>query len=147
MGRPETDSCLRLAMNQLGNGLDQAGNDEDALPVREAELSMLRRVGAPEKSVLVAQSNLAGTCSKLGRVEDASRIQRDVYSGTLNLLGAEHLNSLAGAKRQNRTFAAPSRASASSCVRSPSCQTMTSASPTYFMCVRSDAIDALRVFA
>ena len=97
MGRTEENWCRSLAMNQLGNGLDQAGHHEDAVPVREAELSVLRRFGAPEKNVLVAQSNLAGSYSRLGRFEDASRIQRDVYSGTLNLLGAEHLNSLGGA--------------------------------------------------
>ena len=50
-------------------------------------------------------------------------------------------------KRQKRTFAAPSSASASAGPRSPSCHIITSASPTCFMCVRSDAIDALRVFA
>ena len=33
-------------MNQLGNGLGAVGNQADALPVQEAELSMLRRLGA-----------------------------------------------------------------------------------------------------
>ena len=32
-----------------GNGLSSAGHDEDALSVREAELSMERRRGASEK--------------------------------------------------------------------------------------------------
>jgi hypothetical protein len=52
LGRPE-------AMNVLGNGLYHAGHYEDALVVNEAELSMLRRVGAPEESILATQNNLA----------------------------------------------------------------------------------------
>ena len=48
-----------MAMSVLGNGLYHAGHYEDALVVNEAELSMLRRVGAPEESILAAQNNLA----------------------------------------------------------------------------------------
>ena len=36
----------QLAITALGNGLSSAGRYEDALSVREAELSMLRRLGA-----------------------------------------------------------------------------------------------------
>ena len=44
LGRPETDQVHRMAMGTLGNGLHDAGHHEDALSVREAELSTLRRL-------------------------------------------------------------------------------------------------------
>ena len=88
--RPETDSCRIMAMNVLGNGLTEAGHYEDALSVREAELSMYRRLGAPEESMLVVQGNLANTYESLGRPEKALTMQRDVYSGRLKLNGEEH---------------------------------------------------------
>ena len=47
------------AMSDLGNGLSAAEHDEDALSVQEAELSMLRRVGAAEENILVGAGNLA----------------------------------------------------------------------------------------
>ena len=47
LGRPETDWARREAMTQLGNGLSQARLHEDALSVREAELSMERHLDAP----------------------------------------------------------------------------------------------------
>ena len=77
-------------MNQLGNGLDEARNFEDSLTVREAELSMRRRLGDWEENILVVQSNLANTYSKMGRLEEALQIERDVYSGNLRLNGEEH---------------------------------------------------------
>ena len=46
LGRPEADQVRHLAISVLGNGLSVAGHDEEALSVREAELSLLRRVGA-----------------------------------------------------------------------------------------------------
>ena len=67
VGRPETDAIRCMAMNQLGNGLYATGHYEDALSVREAELSMVRRLGAPEKTILAAQGNLASTYM-LGRL-------------------------------------------------------------------------------
>ena len=77
-------------MQQLGNGLSEANHHEDALSVQEAELSMKRRVGAPESSILGAQANLAMTYAKLGRNEEAMRCCEDVYSGRLKLNGEEH---------------------------------------------------------
>jgi len=90
VGRPETDWREQLAMSVLGNGLDAVGHHADALPVYEAELSMLRRTGSSESSILVTQSNLALTYQQLGRLEEALRIRRDVYSGRLKLDGDEH---------------------------------------------------------
>ena len=90
VGRPETDTAPSAAMRVLGSGLSGADHYEDALSVEEANLSMLRRLGAPAESILVAQSNLAVTYQKVGRLEDALRINRDVYSRHLTLYGKEH---------------------------------------------------------
>ncbi|CAH0366366.1 unnamed protein product [Pelagomonas calceolata] len=90
VGRPETDSARQMAMNVLGLGLTAADHHEAALRVKEAELSMLRRLGADEDNMLVAQCNLANSYVELGRNEEALRIKQDVYSGYLKLKGEEH---------------------------------------------------------
>ena len=84
-------------MTQLGNGLDDANHNEDALFVREAELSMLRRLGAPEDRILIVQTNVAGTYARLGRLEEALQIEWDVYSGNARLYGEEHPSTLIAA--------------------------------------------------
>ena len=89
VNRPESDMARRLAMNRLGNGLNDAGHNEDALTVMEAELATLRRLGAPEGYILAARANLAMTYRNLRRLEDALRMMRDVYSGRLKLNGIE----------------------------------------------------------
>jgi tetratricopeptide (TPR) repeat protein len=94
LGQPETDEARRLAMATLGNGLFCAGQHEDALSVREAELATLRRIGATEVSMLIAQSNLATTYQMLGRLEEALRVRQDVYSGCVRFYGEEHRESL-----------------------------------------------------
>ena len=94
VGRPETDQTHGMAMSLLGSGLCDARHDEDALSVQEARLSLMRRIGASESSILVAQSNLAITYQKLGRDEEALSLRRDVYSGTLKLCGEEHRDTL-----------------------------------------------------
>ena len=97
VGRAEADWARRLAMNLLGNGLAGARQDEEALSVREAQLSMMRRIGAPEEDVLVAQINVATTYSALGRDKEALSMRRDVYSGRLKLHGGEHVETLRAA--------------------------------------------------
>ena len=77
-------------MSVLGIGLSEAGHDEDALVVYEAELSIMRRLGDSANNVLTVQTNLATAYSKLGRHEEALRLKRDVYSGMLNLFGQEN---------------------------------------------------------
>ncbi len=94
VGRPETDEIRGCAMNVLGRGLHEAEHDEDALSVQEALLFMLRRLGVPEETILATQSNLATTYSSLGRKEEASQMYREVYHGTLGLLGEEHAHTL-----------------------------------------------------
>ena len=62
--------------------------------MKEAELAMMRRLGAPEGIILVVQSNLANTYASLGRIEESLLLKRDVYSATLKLYGEEHLETL-----------------------------------------------------
>ena len=90
VGRPEGDPVRGLAMNLLGNGLSMAGYHADALSVKEALLSLMRRVGATEDAMLVTQGNLANTYGELGYMEKALSMERDVYSGRLKLHGQEH---------------------------------------------------------
>ena len=81
LGRREEDWARRFAMRQLGNGLFAAEHFEDALSMRETELSMLRRLGASEGDILDVQGNISITYGKLGRYERALQIERDAYFG------------------------------------------------------------------
>ena len=89
VGRPETDPPRRMAMTELGNGLVSADCFEDALVVREAELSIERRLGADEEDMLVIQTNLAMLYGELGNMEKALSMERDVYTGHSKLRGKE----------------------------------------------------------
>ena len=97
LGRPERDSARMSAMTQLGNGLTESCQHVDALSVKEAQLATMRRVGASGDILLVVQANLAMTYQQLGRLEDASLMQRDVYSGWLKLTGVEDVKTLRAA--------------------------------------------------
>jgi tetratricopeptide (TPR) repeat protein len=97
LSRPESDTVQFSAMRLLGNGLSNAGHDEEALSVREAELSTLRRFGGTAAHMLVVQGNLATTYKKIGRIEEALNLYRDVYSGELKLYGAEDRQTLISA--------------------------------------------------
>ena len=97
LGRPETDESRELAMSHVGNGLYEAGHFEDALSVREAELSTLRRYQTSEVNFLSAQSNVAQTYIKLGKLNDACRLLRCVYSGHLKASGEEDRRTLVAA--------------------------------------------------
>ena len=81
-------------MEVLGSGLDEVGRHAEALVVKEAELSMLRRVGARASSILAVQTNLANTYQALGRLEHSLQLERDVYDGSLRLLGEEHRDTI-----------------------------------------------------
>ena len=48
----------------LGAVYPKQDHHEDALSVREAELSMMRRLGASEETLLIIQGNLASTYSR-----------------------------------------------------------------------------------
>ena len=104
LGRPETDQARRLAMNLLGLGLFDAKHCEDALSVQEAELSLRRRLDDSEENILVAQGNLAVTYQRLGRLESALQMKRDVYSGYLKLHGEEHEKTLLAANNYSTSL-------------------------------------------
>ena len=109
LGRPEADQLRRIAMTELGNGLQNGGHYEVALSVEEAYLAMLRRLGESESHILVAQGNLAGTYYALGRVEDAILIERDVYAGRLKLSGEEGVSTLISANNYATSLASLTR--------------------------------------
>ena len=96
-GRPETDQVRGMAMSVVGNGLHDAKHYEDALSVQEAQLSMMRRRGAPEEQVLVVQGNLAISYGELGHHEKTLSMEQDVYSGWLKLQGEEDPHTLQAA--------------------------------------------------
>ena len=104
LGRPETDQIRCLAMGQLGNGLSVAKHHEEALSVREADLSMQQRLGASAHSILSVQGNLAMTYSALGHLEKARSMERDLYFGRLKLLGEEHYDTLRAANNYATTL-------------------------------------------
>ena len=97
VGRPEADWARIFAMHTLGNGLYAGEHYEDALVVQEAELSMMRRRGTSESSILVAQSNLSNAYQIVGRTKEALQMRRDVYSGWSKLKGEEHDQTLRAA--------------------------------------------------
>ena len=97
VGRPEADFARCAAMNSLGDGLTDAEHYEDSVTVREAQVSMLRRVGAPADQMLVAQGNLAQCYSRLGRKEEALPMFEAIYSGHLELFGNEEKNTITSA--------------------------------------------------
>ena len=60
MGRPETDVARKMAMSTAWERFaPRQDHHEDALSVKEAELSVKRRIGVSEHNILVVQSNLA----------------------------------------------------------------------------------------
>jgi len=95
--RPEFDRIRGVAMGSLGIGLTFAYQHADALSVKEADISTMRRIDAPEQSILVAQSNLATSYEMVGQKEQALQLRRDAYSGFLRLFGEEHLHTLQAA--------------------------------------------------
>ena len=98
VGRPETDDARgNMAITFLGNGLSQAYHDEDALSVREAQLSTMRRIGASEVQKLIVQNNLANTYEMVGRLKQSLSMRRDVYSGYSRLYGEENNQTLSTA--------------------------------------------------
>ena len=97
VGCPVEAQTRRMAISVLGSALALADHLEDAVSVKEAELSKMRRLGVSEHNILITQSNLASTYGTLGRLVEASRIQQDVYSGHVKLNGEEHKETLGAA--------------------------------------------------
>ena len=97
VGRPEENVFRLTAMRQLGVGLHAAEHYEDAASVKEATLAMMRRAESSETDQLMTLGNLAGTYEKLGRCEEALSMRRDIYSGLLELFGAQHVHTISAA--------------------------------------------------
>ena len=108
LGRPETNGTRLNAMTQLGNGLFDAEKNEEALVVREAELSLLRRAGRAETdpNVLVMQGNIAQCYKHLGQIEKSFAIEQCVYRMQRASLGDDHENTRISAINIARTLAA-----------------------------------------
>ena len=102
VGRPEAERARRFAMSVLANGLYEGKHHEEALSVKEADLSTARRLGGSAHDMLVMQGNLASTYHHVGRHAEALRLRRDVYSGFLKLKGEEH----SGTMREATNYAA-----------------------------------------
>ena len=94
LGRAEADQARFMAMTELGNGLLAAKQFAAALPVKEAELSMMRRLGASHHNILIAQGNLANTYAGLGRWDESLGVRRDIYCGFVRVLGEEDRETL-----------------------------------------------------
>ena len=97
VGLPESDLWHGAAMAQLGNGLYSVSQHEDALSVKTAELSLERRLGAPELTILSIQANLASSYEAVGRTDEGLCLRRDVYSKTVRLVGEESSETLLAA--------------------------------------------------
>ena len=108
VGRPETDSFRLNAMTHLGNALSDVEKDEEALVVREAMLSLLRRAGRDETDphVLVTQGNIAQCYKHLGQIEKGFAIEQRVYRMQRASLGDDHENTRISAINIARTLAA-----------------------------------------
>jgi tetratricopeptide (TPR) repeat protein len=104
VGRPEAHQIRSVAMSLLGLGLHDAEHYEDALSVREAEMAWMRRLGASAKNILAVQNNLAITYGRLGRLEEALQMQRNVYSGHVKLNGEEDPRTLQAALNYAASF-------------------------------------------
>ena len=77
--------------------------------MREAELSMLKRIGRSDENMLNAQSNLATSYDMLGQTEECLRIRRDVYAGYLKLKGGEDEETLRAANNYATSLVALER--------------------------------------
>jgi tetratricopeptide (TPR) repeat protein len=104
VGRPENNDVRNWAMHSLGTGLSAALRHEEALSVKEAELSMERRIGAPAAHVLATQTNLANTYETIGRLEEALSLRQEMYSGRLKSQGEQHRATLVAASNYASTL-------------------------------------------
>ena len=93
----------------LGNGLDDAGHHEDALSVKEAELSMGGALAHQKKICSPCRAILRCTYTEMGRLEEALKMQKDVYSRRLKLNGEEHVQTLISAMNYATSLASLER--------------------------------------
>ena len=109
LGRPEEHWTRRYAMEMLGSGLSSVKHYEDALPMQEAQLSLARRHGASESSILAMKRNISNTYTSSGRLELALNMDQDIYYGRVKLDGEEHGNTLIAASNYASTLQCATR--------------------------------------
>jgi len=91
LGRPEWDGYSCYAMQILANALRTVRRPEEALPVIEASLAVLRRFSPPDlEAILTTRINLSGCLLEIGRQDEALALSRDVYAEWVALKGVSH---------------------------------------------------------
>ena len=68
-------------MTMLGNGLSMQDTFEDALSVKEAELSLMRRLGAEEDEILIAGQSCESRMKTSDGLKRPCACGESVYSG------------------------------------------------------------------
>lgn len=101
----------RMSIEQLANGMqeDVVSRLEEALALYEVYLDVSQRslrAGAEvsTENLLAAKSNIAGTYSRLGRVEEAVNMEREIYDDSKALLGPLDLQTLSVAANLMHTM-------------------------------------------
>ena len=95
LGRPETDGYRCTAMAALGNGLRETSRPDEALPVLEANLALMRRYWSRDKgNIFTTQANLASCLADLGRLDEALVLERDIYAKQVASLGVSHQDTI-----------------------------------------------------
>ena len=89
VGRPETDQVREVPCGCSGTCYSMRATTRTLL-ARQAELSLMKRVGAPGDHMLAVQTRVGYSYNALGRHEEGLPLQRDVYSGRLKLHGENH---------------------------------------------------------
>jgi hypothetical protein len=87
------------ARSVVGVPRDRTGPHEFPAGPQESQHLRVR-----EDDLLITQGNLAITYKKLGRLEEALRTERDVYSGRLKLQGEDHPQTLIAASNYTASF-------------------------------------------
>ena len=91
LGRPEADGYRTQAMGVLGTAVFENRRPEEALPVLEAYLALLRHYcSRSEDATLIAQTSLATCLTDNGRHEEALVLCREVYARRVAALGLSH---------------------------------------------------------
>ena len=88
LGRPETNTYRAVAMEILGQSLAEP-QPEDAFAVFEAYLALLRRYWSRrDELILAAQTNIVLVLFKIGRLDEALVLSREIYARRVVTLGA-----------------------------------------------------------
>jgi len=77
--------------------------------MQEAQLSLARRHGASESSILAMKRNISNTYTSSGRLELALNMDQDIYYGRVKLDGEEHGNTLIAASNYASTLQCATR--------------------------------------